>query len=57
MYKLLSIFVLGLLLSACQDESVIQPKAANAKNVTLSDSTTVKKVSDDPPASTGNGRP
>ncbi|MEA5404392.1 hypothetical protein VB776_15775 [Arcicella sp. DC2W] len=57
MYKLLSIFVLGLLLTACQDEPAIQPKVGNSKNVTLSDSTTVKKVSDDPPAATGNGRP
>ncbi len=57
MYKLLSIFVLGLLLISCQDEPAVSPKFEKEKNVNLSDSTLVKKVSDDPPVITGNGRP
>ena len=56
MYKLITILVLGVLLASCNDENSIKPLEVKKSNTVAADSTSLV-TNDDPPVSTGNGRP
>lgn len=56
MYKALVILVLGVLLASCKDENSIKPLVEKKTNTITKDSTSLV-TNDDPPASSGNGRP
>jgi hypothetical protein len=57
MYKALVILVLGVLLASCKDENSIKPLVEKKTNTITKDSTSLVVTNDDPPASSGNGRP
>ena len=56
MYKVIAIFVLGVLLASCKDENSVKPLVEKKSNSISKDSTSLV-TNDDPPASSGNGRP
>jgi PBP1b-binding outer membrane lipoprotein LpoB len=56
MYKVLTVFILGLLLASCQEDTAIKPLVEKKNNTIVKDSTSLV-TNDDPPINSGNGRP